>query len=356
MGLPNINIIFREQAIAAIQRGQRGVVALILREEVPEIMIEEMVSVAEIPEDISDYNKQQIRLAFMGYTVPPRKVIACIIPQESLDYAEAQHRLETIKWDYVAIPSISESETMDFASWIKSLRDTKGIRVKAVLPDTPGDHEGIINVTIDNIVDNSGREFSTAEYCSRFAGLFAGTSLTIASTFAPLPEVVECDNLIIEELDDAIDNGEMTLYNDGEKIKVARGVNSLVTTTEVKGELFQKIKIVDAMDMIFTDIKRTAEDNYLGKYSNSYDNKCLLILAIQGYFETLEQEGILESGTSSVEIDIEANAAYLKSIGTDTNEMEAHEIKTANTRDKVFLKANITILDAIEEISLPINI
>src|SRR5690606_2532010 len=181
----------------------------------------------------------------------------------------------------------------------------------------PADHEGIINVTADEMFDGT-ETYSTAEYCSRFAGLFAGTPLTIAATFATLPELVDCKKLTKDELDEAIKRGELQLYNDGEKIKIARAVNSLVTTTQEKGDSFKKIKIVDCMDMIHDDIKKTAEDNYLGKYANSYDNKCLLISAIQGYFDELELAGILDRGKNWVGIDVAAQTAYLKSIGYKT--------------------------------------
>jgi hypothetical protein len=36
--------------------------------------------------------------------------------------------------------------------------------------------------------------------------------------------------------------------------------------------------------------------------------------------------------------------------------MNEQQIKEANTRDKVFLKANIKLIDAMEEISLEINL
>lgn len=360
MGLPSINISFREQGITAIKRGQRGIVALILRgAKLAENPIE-ITTPADIPETMSQANKKQINLALMGYQRPPRKVIAYMIGSED-DYTEAMNYLETIRWDYLAIPEIQPEETIEVANWIKSLRDTKGIKVKGVLPNTPADHEGIINVTADEMNDNT-QIYTPAEYCSRFAGLFAGTPLTIAATFAPLPELVDCKKLTKDELDEAIKGGELQLYNDGEKIKIARAVNSLVTTTQEKGDSFKKIKIVDCMDMIHDDIKKTAEDNYLGKYANSYDNKCLLISAIQGYFDQLELDGILDRGKNRVGIDVSAQTAYLKSIGYKTpdgrtvEDMEIQEIKEANTKDKVFLAANIKILDAIEDIFLPITI
>lgn len=102
------------------------------------------------------------------------------------------------------------------------------------------------------------------------------------------------------------------------------------------------------------DIKRTAEDNYLGRYANTYDNKCLLLSAIGNYFEKVKQDNILSG--YSIEIDVDANRAYLKDKGKDVDAMSDDDIKTANTGSSVFLKATIQILDAIEDIVLPITI
>ena len=356
MSLPSIDIAFREEGITAIQRGQRGIVALILRDAtVLDENVFEITSPMDIPIELDDFNKEQIELALIGYVTPPRKIIVYVLPEESTDYTEAQEYLESVRFDYVVVPEIDSSEANSFASWIKALRDTKNKRVKAVLPNTPADHEGIINFATQTII-TADKEYGTEEYCSRIAGLIAGTPLTIASTFAPLPEVIDCDKLTIEEYDQAIEDGKLVLYNDGEKVKVARGVNSLVTTTGGKLDSFKKIKIVEAMDLIHDDIKRVAEDNYLGKYANSYDNKCLLIMAILGYLEGLGLDGILESDVISVGLDVDKQANYLKSIGVDTEGMNELEIKKANTKDKVFLQASIKILDAIEEITLDIAI
>ena len=58
----------------------------------------------------------------------------------------------------------------------------------------------------------------------------------------------------------------------------------------------------------------------------------------------------------TVAIDMDQQVKYLKSIGVDTSEMNEQQIKEANTRDKVFLMANIKLVDAMEEISLEINL
>ena len=78
--------------------------------------------------------------------------------------------------------------------------------------------------------------------------------------------------------------------------------------------------------------------------------------AIEGYFDQLVMDGLLEKDTIKVEIDIEAQKAYLKSIGLNISEMSEQDIKQYNTRDKVFIAIKCKILDAIEEISLRVFI
>lgn len=351
MGLPNIQIIFKTLGISAIKRGERGIVALVLKDTVPSTNPIVMNSVNDIPDTLSADNKEQIQLAFMGYVNPPKKVIAYVLPTEATDYTEAQNYLETIKFDYVVVPDIAAADTTNFATWVKSCRDTKDLKFKAVLPHTAADHEGIINFDTDDI-KTASKTYDAAHYCSRIAGIHAGTPLYMSATFAPLPEVLDVPHHTKDEFDTMIDAGKLVLMNDGEKVKIARAVNSLVTTTADKGEDFKKIKIVDIMDQIHDDIKTTANDNYIGKYANNYDNKCILITAINAYLEELENENLLEKGQNSVSIDVEANKLYLESQGIDTSAMKDQEIKEANTGSNVFLTGKVSILDAMEDITL----
>lgn len=243
-------------------------------------------------------------------------------------------------------------QTTAIVNYVKSERGS-GKLIKAVLPNTTADCEGIVNFATEKVIAGS-KTYTTEQYCSRIAGIIAGTPLYMSCTYAPLPELTDCSRLTRAEMDTAVDAGKMIVWFDGEKVKTARGVNSLTTLTAAKNSQFQKIKIVDTMDMIENDIKRTAEDNYLGRYANTYDNKCLLLSAIGNYFEKVKQDNILSG--YSIEIDVDANRAYLKDKGKDVDAMSDDDIKTANTGSSVFLKATIQILDAIEDIVLPITI
>lgn len=356
MGLPNINIEFKSQAISAIKRSAKGIVAIILRDATvvaqgPHIL----TNSTQVPAELGAVNKSYIEQAFIGYVNPPRKVIVYVLADTALNMSEALNYLATQTFDYLAGPPDCDSaDSTEIATWIASQR-VDDFTPKAVLPDKAADSEAIVNFTTDGIKVGSV-EYATAGYCARIAGLIAGTPMTISCTYAPLPEVTDVTRLTKAQIDSAIDAGQLIIFHDGEKVKVGRGVNSLQTTTQDKGEIFKKIKIVEAIDMIKNDIKMTAQDSYIGKYANSYDNKCLLISAIGGYFTQLELEGILQAGSSFVGIDMAAQEAYLQSIGTDTSKMTEQQIKEANTADKVFLKSIIKILDAIEDIDLAIAI
>lgn len=356
MGLPEINVVFNEVGVTAIQRGERGVVALILKEPVLTGSFE-LFDITDMPEGLATDNEAQIQLAFMGGEFAPKKVVGYYAKQVGgvYNYTEALDFLESIKFDYLAIPEIEADRVTEIATWIKSCRDTKDKRVKAVLPNCPSDHEGIINFATE-YVKVGDLSYTTAEYCSRLAGIFAGNPLTMSATYQVLPEVTDVPHLTKAQFDTAIDSGKLVLRNDGAKVKIARAVNSLVTLSTGKGASHKKIKVIDILDLIQDDIKATAEDSYVGKFSNSYDNKCVLISAIQGYFEALEIEGLLFRGKSSTYINTKAQLLYLKSTGIATTGMNDQQIKEADTDDKVFVGANIKVLDAIEDISFAISI
>ncbi|OPJ58441.1 phage tail sheath subtilisin-like domain-containing protein [Clostridium oryzae] len=357
MGLPNIEILFKTVASNAIERGDRGLVALILKDAAAATLTNpiKMTSIGDIPAALSDENKGHIERAFMGYQNPPKQVIAYVIAADAKDYTKAQTALEAIKWDYIAVPQITTDEVTAFAQWIKDCRDTKGLKVKAILPNCTADHEGIINFATDD-VRVGDTTYTAAQYCSRIAGLIAGTPLSMSATYAVLPEVDDVPHHTKNEFDALVDAGKFVLMNDGEKVKAARAVNSLVTTTQSKGSDFKKIKIVDIMDLLYSDIRKTTEDNYIGKVANNYDNKCILITAINSYLQELENELLLDKGKNDVGIDVDAQKAYLKAKGENVDSLKEQDIKEANTGSNVYLAGNIKILDAMEDLALNLYI
>lgn len=384
LGMPSVTIAFIEAGIEAIERSQRGICALLLEE--PQDTITKLLkdhedtdgntieaisnpftvyTTDDIPSELKDDNKDYITKALMGYVKSPYRVKVYLMPvnaesdSKADKFADALKTLATDRWDYLAIPTIAEAQLESVATWMKTNRDNKYKKSKVVLPGYNGDYEGIINFSNTKIVTKA-KTYTGAQYTPRIAGLICGTPLTISATYAPLSEVIDCDRYSIDENDEKVNKGEFFIFFDGEKFKMSRAMNSLVTTTQGKLEAYQTIKSVDIMDAIYDDIKKTAQDSYIGKYTNDYDNKQLLITAIMGYFKELENGRLLQKGYSKVDIDVEAVKTYQMKHGLYTKDqladMDDLTIKKLDTKKLVYLTASIKILDAMEDIVLPINI
>ena len=349
MGLPDIVIEFSRKAIVAIQSGTLGVVGIILKDAKNNgAMV--LRGSDEIPNGDSAFNAANTAYIERAFKGTPSKVIIYTLPQK-INYI-------------VGAPDISKTEAEAMATWIKGIRSKSIRRPVAVLPNVEGDTRAVINFSVVNYspadqIEAGEEHFTEAEYCSRIAGLLAGLNLRVSATYKPLSELTQIPSAEDEEVDAAVDEGKLTLYNDGERIVIARGVNSLTTVTEVETEDLKKIKINAIQDLIESDIYSTINQSYIGNYSNSYDNKCLLITAIKGYLKGLEAtesgKGYLKADSSNIEINVTKQKQYLESIGVDTSNMDEQAIKEANTGSHVFLKGKISILDAIEDIDLFIN-
>ena len=351
---PSVSVVYTELGITAINRGDKGVVAVILRDTASVDPVA-LTQASQIPSTLGADNQAYLQRAFLGYVNPPKKVIAYTTDAEDANLTQALAYMATQDFDYLVGPAdCSSSEAAAIATWVDSQRTNNGAKYKAVLPNQASDKYPIINFTASGMTDGT-EEYTTAEYCSRIAGLLAGTPMKIAATYAPLPELTDVDRLTKEELDAAVNAGELALKWDGRQVKVDRAVNSFVTTSQGMLDSFKKIKIVEIMDLIRTDITATAEDSYIGKYANTYDNKLLLVTAIRGYFMGLEQDQLVQPGYT-VDIDVSAQEQYLVARGVDTSEMTEQEIREADTGSHVFLLIRCKILDAIEDIDIQVEI
>lgn len=358
--MPTIIIAFQTAAGMAIQRSQKGIVALIVRDAALAGKVYQMASVAQVPQGISAANKAAVRRAFLGYVNPPKKVLlAAIDTDDTID--TALDSLAVYQFDYLAGPDdLTAEEATDVVDWIKDQRTNYHAVCKAVLPNKAADYEGIINyITADHDVGSGsgydagdGKPLSAAAYCGRIAGLLAGTPMKISATYAPLSEVSDVDRMTAAAMDTAVGAGKLLSWYDGTQVKLGRAVNSLTTITG-KSDLWKKIKIVELLDMVQHDIRKTAQDSFIGKYANSYQNKLLLVTAITAYLRQLADAELIDT-VYSCDIDVDAQQAYLESTGVDCSAMTAQQIKEAPTGSQVFIAVNFKPLDAIEDITVNI--
>lgn len=350
IGLPKIKVSFVEEGISAIKRGANGIVALILKDTKAGNYT--VFDIDDIPEELKEENKKYIELTLLGNTNAPTKVEVYTLASDG-NLSDALNYLESVNFNYLAYPDVEESDKASIKAWVEKVRKDFQM-VKAVLSGTGFDSEAIINFTTEDIKVGD-KTYSSKEYCCRIAGLLAGTDLKQSATHAVLEEVDDIPFIAKSELESKIGQGELVLYKQYGKVKIARAVTSLKTTSDNKVEKFKKIKISDIADLVVSDIVRVSNEEYIGKLPNDYDSKCLLITAISQYFEELAKDRLIEK-KFTVGLDLEVQKKYIKSLGVDVSKLTDKEIKEYNTKDKVFLRIKITILDAIEELELRFSI
>lgn len=357
MGMPKVIMEFTQKAISAIRRSSKGVVGLILKDNTKTFESITYASFADVKkEDWKGINYKIIERTFIGL---PKKVIVVRISEGQEVKSEALGRLISKRVDYLAFPEATGTEKTALTSFYLG-KKTEEIKLVLVDADT-ADNEKVINVKMGYIGKND-ELVTKEEFSARLSGILAGLSQETSSTFYEIAEAVDLiDEEIPDDYDVAIDNGHLVLVNDGEKIKIARGVNSLKTLTETKGASFKKIKIVEAMGLMRRDIRDTWENNYAGKVINSYMNKIMFLGAVKVYFQEVAKVGMLDSSfNNTIEIDMKEQINYLKTGAglseDEIAEMEEKDIRSYNTGSSLFAKATVKYADTMEDLFLPISL
>lgn len=365
---PNVDINFRDAGDTAIDKADRGIVYLILEDASVEATEEvTFFNIAEIPEEYSDYNKEQIKLAMIGSYLAPRRVSAIVGPVQetfTVEGNEALSLLATTDCDYFAVPGATGADATDIATWIQQHNESGPMRkFKAVLPDTVADDEHVINVTQDGATTIYDTVLQAEDLCSLVAGMRAGSPMQFSLdnfTTTALKHVPPVDMRLGQDGDERVQSGEFFFNMNRGKVSVVADVNSLTTLVD-KDETYQQNKEVDIMDALYNGLKPSIMDKYIGKVTNSYQGKLLLVSAVEAYLETFEQASLVEPGDSACEIDIDAQRLYLKSIdytafdGRKVDELNREETLKANTKGHVFLKVRFLPLSAIRHVTIEVH-
>lgn len=349
MGLPIIDISFKQLAKTAVTRSQRGIVALILKDTAKASLT--VFDEGDIPALLTEDNQALIKDVLKG---SPNKIELFVLGTEG-EISEALTYFEGVEFNLMCMPQAESGDITAIKAFIKKMNDVVKYKCDAILANEKADSEAIINYTAKNIVVG-GESVTTANHTARIAGLIEGTPLHQSITFATLSDVDAIENLTKEQADSRIDAGELILVREMGKVRVARGVNSLTTLTDTKGNAFQKIKLRKTLNLIHNDLRRVIVEKYIGKVPNNYDNKCILITEIKNYLDELATEQLIEK-VNTVGIDLIAQKKWLKdNTNLDVNVMSEQELKEANTQSNVFIAISLKVVDAMEDIVIGISI
>lgn len=359
IGLPNISLTFTGLGTSAIQRGSKGIACIIIKDDTDKTFeFAEYKSIDELTStEVTKYtaaNAQYIKDCLLG--LPNTVIVARMDIAGTL--ADLLVKIKNKKFDWIGLAEGVAADHTELSTWVKSVNSSEKKKYKCVVFNaTTTDDCHVVNFTNTDVIFKDTRDKVTGEkFIARLVGVFAGLPLTrsaISYTFDDVESVTEPDNL-----EEAINDGKLSLLNDDDGVKVARSVNSLVTTGEGITDDFKYILIVETQDLIYNDITSTWNKFYKGRYKNSADNQFLLIGAINSYFKTLEKEGLLDADYNNVaSIDVEKQRlANIPKYGADiVSTWDEAKVIEMTVGTYVYLKADIKILNAMEDFNMVIT-
>lgn len=356
IGLPTLTITFQRAAEDTSSQLKSGVVGVIVRDAKAN-GIYQLISPTLIPSELGADNIAHVKGAFEGSDRgQPGKVVLLVIATGTEDTSNLEAGLpllEGVAVDYLAgPPDVTEGELTVLTDWVKAQRkDYKPVKLVRPYGSVGSNDMGVIEVDETGMGD-AGGAVTAAKFCARLAGILAGIPVSMSATNVAIPELTQVTKRSKEEQEAAIQAGKLILIHDGIQAKIARAVNSLTTIPSGGSADWSKIKIVQGMDTISYYLHSTIDASYVGRYANTYDNKQLLVAAIQDYLTYLEAANVLASGSSFVEVDYEGQLKWLTDNKVDTSGMTRQQVLEAQTGSWVFLRCGGRLVDAMEDFTI----
>ena len=151
-----------------------------------------------------------------------------------------------------------------YAAFTKRLRDEVGKKFQCVLYSYAGDYEGVVNVK--NAVSDGA---TNADLVYWTLGVIAGTAVNASATNKKYDGEYTVDVAYTQaQLEAAIKAGEFTFHKVDADVRVLTDINSLVTTTADKGDIFKSNQTIRVIDQIANDIAVLFNTKYLGVVPN----------------------------------------------------------------------------------------
>lgn len=362
LGMPTIHMAFENAAQEILTRAKKGVVAVFVRDTKNQ-GIYVITDADKMPSELGEANRAYAARALLGSKrgKPTKLILVVFAPTaKSADSEAAVAPLTTALSlltgkgvDYMAPPAdATEAELTVIKDFVQKYRKNNPT-LQVVLPNVTADDRGVVNYT--STVHAGNVTFTPAQYCSRIAGALAGIPTTASATYLTLDEVTAVEPLNVvgkteeEAQNAAIGTGQLIVVHDGTSAWIARGVNSLTTLKSGETDALKKIKVTEGEGLLYYYTVKAIREGYLGNMVNTYDNRCLLVVELQGMYAKLEQQGLLLPGSSGVEIDVAAQRKYMEDCGVDCSEMDDEQVRQyEDLGDHVFIRAWGKFADTME--------
>jgi phage tail sheath protein len=210
------------------------------------------------------------------------------------DYSEYFKALETVEFNYMALPVEDASIKKAAINFIKRMREDEGLGAQLVVADSDADSEAVINVKNGVILsDKTVIDKTKATVWVAAASANAGVEKSL--TYEKYEDSVDVvGRLSHTETIAALQKGHFVFTNKRDRAVVEKDINSLVTITSEINQDFQKNRMLRTLDDIRNDTKHVFSEYFLGKVDNDEDGRQAFKANRIRYFKDLEARGAIE--------------------------------------------------------------
>ena len=205
-------------------------------------------------------------------------------------------KIEPYAFNAMCCPAADPTIVKLYAAYCQRMRDEAGAKFQLVAwqPSTV-DYEGVIGVwntathpTIPDVDEHAIVYWATGAQ----AGVAVNKSLTNAKYDG---ELVLDTELTQVELTTALKAGKFMFHNVNGQIRILEDVNTLLTLTDTKGEVFQSNQTMRVCDQIANDIAVLFNERYVGVVPNDASGRSTLWGDITHYIGELEKIRAVEN-------------------------------------------------------------
>jgi len=174
-------------------------------------------------------------------------------------------KIESFSYNAMGVVTTDETLMAVYVSFCKRMRDEAGAKFQVVLRNQSADYEGVVNLK-NGTSDDGWSEASLVYWAT---GAIAGCAVNASNTNKKYNGEFTVDAAYTQaQLENAILSGEFVLHQVNSDIRVLTDINSLVTVTEDKGEVFKSNQTVRVVDQIANDVASLFNTKYLGAIPN----------------------------------------------------------------------------------------
>jgi hypothetical protein len=239
-------------------------------------------------DDFVVYNKEG-SLALTAGTPMTGGVNPTVANANHQSYLDA---IESYAFNAIGCPSGESTIKGLYAAFTRRLRDDQGVKFQCVAFDFAADSEGVVNVM--NAVTDGGADAHSLIYW--VTGVIAGTNVNKSALNKVYGGEFAVDvNHTQTQLETAIKTGKFAFHRVGDEVRVLSDVNSLVTVTLEKNEVFKENQTVRVIDQIANDIAVIFNTRYLGIVPNDEAGRIGLWSDIVKHHEQLRDIRAIEN-------------------------------------------------------------